>query len=181
MAMSTSQPMMTTLTVDHTPFRRVSFGLTYQWLNRMDGELDLVAPEVNVLAFRHNALDWQANLFLTGAAGAVWRQRSANPAGLVMIEADAESRRWYVLGAARYLRTLNGVQDLQALGRVGLAPFVAEYEQINPWFVVQYQYLPAFHHRHMVTPMIRLLYQGVLLEVGASLQGMWSLNFSAEL
>jgi hypothetical protein len=181
MVMSTSQPTQVTLTADHTPFRRASFGVTYQWLSRADGVAQFLAPEVNLLGFRHNAHDWQANLFLTAAPGGLRSANTTSPAGLASVEADAESRRWYVLGAARYLRSTQDFSDFQATGRVGLAPFVAEFDQINPWVILQYQYMPGFQNRHVITPMVRLLYQGVLLEVGASLRGEWTVNFSAEL
>ena len=136
-----------------------------------------ILDEMGIVA----AIDWQANLFLTAAPGGLKHEGSVSGAGLAAIEADAESRRWYVLGAARYLRSLQGFEDFQATGRVGLAPFLAEFEQINPWVVLQYQYMPGFQNKHVVTPMLRLLYQGVLLEVGSSLRGEWTVNFSAEL
>ncbi|MGQ0504539.1 MAG: hypothetical protein ACT4TC_04410 [Myxococcaceae bacterium] len=181
MVMSTGQPMMASLTLDHTPFRRFSFGLNYQWLSRRDGPVHVLAPQSSLLAFRYNALEWQANAFATVALGGLRRAGQNEAAGFVALEADAESRRWYVLAGARYLRGVRGFEDFQATGRVGLAPFQGEFDVLNPWVVLQYQYMPGFDSRHVITPMLRLLYQGVQLEVGSSLRGEWTVNFAAEL
>jgi hypothetical protein len=47
--------------------------------------------------------------------------------------------------------------------------------------VLQYQYMRQFRNRHILTPMVRLLYQNVAVELGMSLRGEASINFSAEL
>jgi len=182
MVMSQSQPMMVTVAADHTPVRWFSFGGTYQWMHRATSHADFLGAELNFLAFRWNEQEWQANAFLTLAAGGLRdRSRPLDFAGLIAAEADAESRHLYVLVSGRYLRGLGGFEDPQLLGRVGVAPFAAEYEEINPWVVLQYQYMPRFSQPNVVTPMLRLLYRSVLLEVGSSLRGEWVINFSAEL
>ena len=181
MVMSNNQPFMVTLSADHTPLRWASFGLNYQWLNRVDGAAEIFTAEANFLAFRWNASDWQANAFLTGNLGGL-RHLGLNAAAVSgAAEADIESRRWYLLASSRWIHSLQGYTDVQAMARAGLAPFKAEFDQINPWVVIQYQYMPRFARQQVITAMLRLLYQGVLFEIGSSLRGEWLVNFSAEL
>ncbi|MEN9799313.1 MAG: hypothetical protein RL653_3009 [Pseudomonadota bacterium] len=182
MVMLSGQPMMSSLSVDVTLLRRLAVGASYGWMQRRSDELQLAALDVNVLAYRLNGAGYQANAFLLGNAGAV-RDGSAawRPAGAVAVELDAESRWLYGLVQGRYLRTLDGrLDDLQLLARAGVAPFVAGFQDINPFFVVQYQYLPRFSQPHVVTPMLRLLYRNVLLEVGVSLRGEPLVNVTTE-
>ncbi len=180
MFMAQAQPFMATASVDHTFFRRLSLGLQYQWLKRTAGDVDFAGPEFNLLLFRHNADDWQANLYLSGALGASLEKKTPFVSGYGSIEADAESRQLYALASARILQTTSGVQDLQALARVGFSPVLAEADQLSPWVVLQYQYMPGFQNPHMISPVVRLLYQGFLLEAGVSFRGDVFFNVAAE-
>ncbi len=180
MGMAQVQPWAAIASIDHTFFRRVSVGVQYQWLNRTSGELNFSAPEVNVLLFRHNAEDWQANLFLTGAAGMSIEARHPFFAGYGALEADIESRRFLALASSRIFQSFSGQRDWQMLARVGFAPVVAEADQLNPWVMLQYQYMPSFATPHVVTPVVRLLYQGFLFEAGMSFRGDVFFNVAAE-
>ncbi len=180
MGMAQVQPWMSSVSVDHTFSRRFAVGAQYQWLDRRTGEVDLAGPQLNLLLFRHNADDWQANLFLTASAGVSFEARRPFFAGYGVIEADAESRRFYVLASGRLVQTAAGTRDWQLLGRAGVAPVLAEADQLNPWVVLQYQYMPGFAEPHVVSPMVRLLYQGFLLEAGVSLRGDVFFNVAAE-
>lgn len=180
MGMAQVQPWMAIVSADHTFFRRVSLGVQYQWLKRPSGEVDFAGPEFNVLVFRHNADDWQANVFLTGAFGASFEGRQPFFAGYGALEADAESRRFLVLASGRFLQTSSGQRDWQVLARVGFAPVVAEADQLNPWVMLQYQYMPGFAAPHVISPVVRLLYQGFLFEAGVSLRGEVFFNVAAE-
>jgi hypothetical protein len=181
MAMAQIQPSMSLVSADYTFGRRISLGAQYQWLKRASDEIDFAGPEINVLLFRHNALDWQANIFLSGAFGAAFEAKQPLLAGVALLEADAESRRLYGLVSARFLQSGSGLQDFQMTARVGLAPVLAEANEINPWFILQYQYMPQFTNVHVVSPVMRLLYQGFLFEAGMSLRGEVFFNVAAEL
>lgn len=169
------------LTVDTTLVRGLALGATYAWMRRREDVVDFAAADLNVLLWRLNGQGYQANAFLLGNVGALLERGAVRPAGAVSLEVDAESRRFYALAQVRYLRSLDGrTEDLQALARVGAAPFVAGFTEINPFFIVQYQYLPRFTQAHVVTPMVRLLYRSVLLEVGISLRGEPLVNVTLE-
>lgn len=182
MVMANGQPMMSGLTVARTISRKFAFGLAYQWLNRGRDRVNLLAQEVSFLAFRHNALEWQANLFASlGVGGLKLTAEDPREAGFVALEADTESRRWYGSASGRYLVSRQRFEDLQATVRAGWAPVPGEFDRLNPWVVLQYQYMRQFRNRHVVTPMLRLLYQNIAFELGVSFRGEVSFNFSAEL
>lgn len=181
MVMLSGQSMMSSLSVDTTLGRGVALGATYGWMQRRSDVLDHAAVDLNLLLWRLNGQGYQANAFLLGNAGVLLERGAARPAGALSLEVDAESRRFYALAQVRYLRSLDGrTEDVQGVARVGAAPFVAEFTEINPFFIVQYQYLPRFAQAHVVTPMLRLLYRGVLLEVGISLRGEPLVNVTTE-
>jgi hypothetical protein len=181
MVMLSGQSMMASLTVDATLVRGLALGATYGWMQRREDALDFAAADLNVLLWRLNGQGYQANAFLLGNAGVLLERGAARPAGAVTLEVDAESRRFYGLAQLRYLRSWDGrTEDVQGLARVGVAPFLAGFTEMNPFLVVQYQYLPRFAQAHVVTPMLRLLYRSVLLEVGISLRGEPLVNVTTE-
>lgn len=181
MIMTTGQPMMSGLTAARTISRQFAFGLTYLWLNRGRDRVNLLAQEVSFLAYRHNALNWQANVFATIGMGGLKSVGEIREMALVAVEADAESRRWYVAASSRYVLSRQKFEDLQATARAGFAPVEGQFDKLNPWVVLQYQYMRQFRNRHVLTPMLRLLYQNVALELGTSFRGEFTINFSAEL
>ena len=95
MPMMRAQPMMVELSLDFTPIRRVSMGATYDWLRRANSEeLSFAGFDLNVLLWRHNGDDVQANAFFLSTWGAMMpASDTIAPAGLLSIELDAESRR----------------------------------------------------------------------------------------
>lgn len=183
MPMLRAQPMMVEASVDVTPVRRLSVGATYDWLRRRpEEELSFAGLDLNLLLLRHNGEDLQANAFLLTTTGALRDAHGAwSPAGIVSLEIDGETRGIYVLAQARYLRSVSGTSDFQAMGRLGLATYPGEFDQLNPWIIVQYQYMPSFAQAHTITPMLRLMYRNTLFEIGASLRGEPMINFVAEL
>lgn len=183
MPMLRAQPMMVEASLDFTPIRRLSIGATYDWMRRANSEeLACAGVDLNFLLWRMNGEDLQANAFFLSTWGAlVPPSGSIAPAGILSIEADAESRRLYGLVQARVLRSTTGIEDRQLIARAGVAPFVGEFTEINPWIIVQYQYMPSFNRVHTITPMVRLMYLNILVEVGASLRGEPLVNFTAEI
>jgi hypothetical protein len=57
------------------------------------------------------------------------------------------------------------------LYRVGYAPFVAGYNDLNIWAIMQFDYNPDMRSEVQVTPFLRFYYKNVLWEMGASLRG----------
>ena len=121
-----------------------------------------------------------------------WHQRSRNhiqksddvhyqnsEAGgyLAGIEADAESRKYFVLLKTETMRSSIAPSFDHAEARLGIAPYEAEYSEIASWFMVQAQWHPNLEKTFVVTPLARFFYKSVLWETGVSLDGDWMMNF----
>ena len=185
--------------VMYTPSARFAVGLRAEHDRPLDHDFAGVA--LNVLAFRHNAPDSQANLYLMGAAGAATGRyieptvltgplsihaahlaallglapgpvlRFRQPAGTIGAEADWESRRFSVLAEARGMTIRDQGSTLMYRGRVGVAPYIAQSGALHTWLILQAEHHSFAKQDLTVSPIVRLFKGSTLLEVGSSLQG----------
>jgi hypothetical protein len=52
--------------------------------------------------------------------------------------------------------------------RIGIAPYLANYNDLNTWIMFQVDHHPSKHDHFVATPLIRFFYKTYLLEVGYS-------------
>ena len=52
--------------------------------------------------------------------------------------------------------------------RIGIAPYLANYNDLNTWIMFQVDHHPAKHDHFVATPLIRFFYKTYLFEVGYS-------------
>ena len=97
------------------------------------------------------------------------------------METDWESRRYYVSGKYQVIRLSRNEPIDYARFRVGIAPYLADYKELQSWFMVQVERQPEYFQTIQVTPMVRCFYRNVLWELGASTTGNWMLNFMVHL
>ncbi len=145
----------------------------------MDTGSDLVVymPQFDYLAKRWNESDYQANIYLYGGYGGVHYQGQSGTAGLGGIEADAESRKYFVLAKYEGMIPTIGQNFHHVEARIGIAPYQAEINEIASWLMIAGQYHPALNKSYAITPLARFFYKNVLWEAGVSLQGDWMANF----
>lgn len=130
----------------------------------------------NYLAYRNNAQDGQANVYLMGSAGVMSEDRAAfgkHPKAAVMTgwEADWENRRFLVLGQVRGFAADGGDKTLSWRGRVGVAPYVGEYGDLHTWLMLQVDHKPESKDPVLVTGLVRFFKGPVLIEMGGSPKG----------
>lgn len=142
-----------------------------------DGRMQFYAPQFDYLVHRWNEADLQANLYVYGAYGTLNFQDKTHGAGLGGVEADAESRKYFIMGKYEKMWSDLGPDYYHAEARLGIAPYEAEYNEIASWFMVQYQYHPMLAKKNATTPLIRLFYKSVLIETGVSTDGDSMMNF----
>ena len=53
-------------------------------------------------------------------------------------------------------------------GRIGFAPYLADYDDLSTWLMLQVDHHPAKDHTLTVTPLARFFYQTTLVEAGVS-------------
>lgn len=134
---------------------------------------------VNGLLKRWNQPTSQGNIYLSVAQGREFRELTDEQynASRVTLDVDWEDRSYYT--SVRYSRIFRSGElgediELKRL-RVGFAPYLGNYKQLNTWFMVQATQMDE--ETVDVTPLLRFYYQNILWEVGSSFRGNWLFNF----
>lgn len=126
--------------------------------------------QFNYLIKRWNELDSQANVNASlGFGGRHDSVKDGAPAMYGALEADYETRRVYSQLSAETLQSDDNIQFSRYRARAGVAPYKADFEALNTWIVMQVDVMPEMDDTVRVTPMVRFLYNNVVLELGASL------------
>lgn len=173
MSMNTSHKRMNT--IHYSPNHWSSIGVT----SVSNDRADIYYPRVGLLAKRWNGDDYQANIYLTGGYGKAnfKDQRLNEDVYNAAIQADWEDREYFIEGKYNRLESDNYLDDMYSL-RVGYAPYIAEYDELNIWFMLQHMNHPRDVNKHMTIPMVRMFYKNVLWELGASTDGAFMINFA---
>lgn len=146
-------------------------------MDMKEGELNYSGLQYDYLVKRWNGDDYQANIYVYGGGGAVQFQDNEGGAYFGGFEADAENRKYFALIKAEYMNPTVGDEFGHIEGRLGIAPYEAEYNEMASWFMIQAQWHPTLTQKFVVTPLARIFYKSFLLETGVSLKGDWMLNF----
>ena len=151
-------------------------GLTY---NKIEA-VDFTVPRLDFLLRRWNNEDSQANIYISGGYGYERSFHETKPVSLASAEMDWESRKYYASAEYdHYFRDRSGVvsrQDFEeSRVRVGIAPYLAEFNELNSWLILEEQKMPD--QDWQTGAYIRLFYKNVMTEVGTVFgQGM-AFNF----
>jgi len=136
-----------------------------------------VGPQINYLVKRWNMADGQGNIFtMTGAGSAIEKNGAAHFAAWTGLLADYETRRIFTSYELRLMYAQNIEKSVWQRARVGFAPYLANYEDLNTWFMVQVDHHPDKNHAFTVTPLVRLFYKTLLVEGGVSTRGTAMIN-----
>lgn len=125
------------------------------------------------LVHRWNLPHAQANLWFVGSAG---RARGHGWAGersfwSPAVMADYETTRLY-LGAGLEPKRGSGLRHDTAWVRAGFSFYEVDYEQVQPWFIVESKRVRyAGTTRDEVTPLLRLIHRGLFVELGRNREG----------
>ncbi len=175
--MTWNQPLLSDDWITYSFRHDAAFAARHMRVDMPDGRMHFYAPQLDYLVKRWNQPDSQANIYVYGAYGAMEFLNQTKGAGLAGIEADAESRKLYISAKYEKMWDRLGTNFYHATGRVGAAPYEAEFSEIASWFMLQYDYHPQLSKKFELTPLVRLFYRSVLLEVGVSTQADWMLNY----
>ncbi|WP_413561372.1 hypothetical protein [Bdellovibrio sp. HCB209] len=145
-----------------------------------EGKTNYTLPRLNYLAKRWNNEDSQGNIYLSAGYG---QENSANEnvgVGFGAIDVDWESRKYYTSAAYNRFFREDSSQlarpDFEVIKlRAGVAPYLAEYNEINAWFILQAE--KTNDNPVELIQFIRLFYKNVLIELGAGFNGDWAFNY----
>jgi hypothetical protein len=157
-----------TLTIDYTFDPHFALGVYSKYeINERDN-FWMVGPTLNTLIKRWNLPDGQGNIFnMTGAGMA--RQGSRNePAAWTTMMVDYETRRLFASYEVRFMYARDIESSVWQRAYLGVAPYLANYDQLNTWTLIRLDHHPAKHDHFVVTPVLRFFYKTFWLEVGYS-------------
>ena len=148
-----------------------------------DGKSEFYVPRLNFLLKRWNNPDSQGNIYLSGGAGVEKFNSKTSNVSLAELVADWEDRRYYVYFDHLYLNRNNfdnpelPDRDFNhSKLRLGTAPFLADYTDLNIWLIWQAE-------KHLdqtqieMTQFLRFYIRNTLWEVGARFDGGWAFNY----
>lgn len=131
---------------------------------------------LGLLLKRWNNWESQGNFYLFGGPG-IERMNGQNKYFTrTGVQADWETRRIYTM--TKYTSTITDWQNQESYeARVGFAPFLAGFKDLNIWAILQVTHDPKASQQTEVTPLVRMFYKNVLWELGSSLDNKWLINF----
>lgn len=128
-----------------------------------------------LLLHRWNHPLFQANAYLEGGIGSARIDGDQSLAYRTRIQADIEDRRYLFMTSVERFEIKDYYSDWNFKSRVGLAPYLAEFNEINAWLILQHEF-QTDSKEHEVSPLLRVFYKNFLVEAGSSLKGKWMLN-----
>lgn len=143
-----------------------SAGISSEWFK--DKGYWLHSVQGNYLAYRDNQPHAQTNVFLMSGVGAALKSDVAHPAGWIGMLADWETRRWFLSYDNNFTYAQTIETSFSQKARVGIAPYVGEYDDVHTWLMLQVEHYPNTNHEVVVTPLIRLFKNNYLGEIGYS-------------
>ncbi len=130
------------------------------------------------LLHRWNTKESQANVWLLGGIGSV--EGNDFSGGKLMlspgVQLDYETTRVYVSTMARLYRA-SGVDHDYASVRAGFSFYETDYDETQPWFIVEARRMRALSDKLEITPMLRLINKGYFIESGVNNSRQWRFNF----
>lgn len=175
--MTWNQPFMSDHWITYSFRPDTAIAGRFMRMDMANGELNYSGLQLDYLVKRWNGDDYQANIYVYGGGGALRFNNEDGGAYFGGFEADIENRKYFSLIKAEYMKGNVGDEFGHIEGRLGIAPYEAEYNEIASWFMVQAQWHPTLERKFVVTPLARIFYKSFLLETGVSLDGYWMMNF----
>jgi hypothetical protein len=165
-----------------TPQDALGAAVTYMRSDDMLRTLDLVDVTYTRLMRRWNMPDAQANLWFVGGLGEVrtYSQGSAPSSAKIMaspgIQFDYETTRVYFAAATQLYRAAEVNHDFASV-RAGFSFYETEFDQTQPWFVVEERRMHDLSDKTEITPMLRLVNKDYFIEAGVNNSRQLRLNF----
>ncbi len=129
------------------------------------------AIQHNWLLKRWNLPSAQANIYTGIGAGAAWQEEGdTGPAGIGFFRADYETRRVYAACDAKLAASPEVSRSIFS-AEAGIAPYKAEFDQINTWFIFQAGHVTAMDDTFELIPKVRFFKGPYFLELGSTLRG----------
>jgi hypothetical protein len=160
-----------------TPRDAVGGGLIYMRADDKRKTRTLSEVTYTRLLHRWNAKESQANVWLLGGAGSV-EGNDFSGSKLMWspgVQIDYETTRGYVSTTGRLYRA-NGIQHDYASVRAGFSFYEVDYEETQPWLIIEARRMRGLSDKLEITPMLRLINKGYFVEAGVNNSRQWRVN-----
>lgn len=127
---------------------------------------------------RWNLPHAQANAWFIGGLGAVRGNDFDGTRAMVSpgIQLDYETTRVYVMATGRLYRA-GGLRHDYVAARAGFSFYEVDYDEVQPWFVVEARRMRGLSDRTEITPMLRLIHNRYFVEAGVNNARQLRFNF----
>jgi hypothetical protein len=180
MAMGDFSPNWREGLVNYALTPRDAVGLSSVYMRADNGLKNRLLTEATYtrLLRRWNMPDAQANIWFLGGAGTVTGNNflGARLMASPGIQLDYETARIYASALARLYRA-EGLNHDFASARLGFSLFEADYDQVQPWIVLEVRRMRGLSERTEITPMLRLIHQRYFVEFGVNNSSQVRMNF----
>jgi hypothetical protein len=134
------------------------------------------------LAKRWNLPHAQANVWLLGGLSAATGNDFVGSKTMVSpgVQVDYETTRLYVAVQARAYRTYGAGANVNhdyASARAGFSFYNVDYDEVQPWFIVEARRMKGLSDKTEITPMLRLIHNRYFVEAGVSTEKQARFNF----
>ncbi len=157
--------------VNHAFTPRDAVGVGGLYMRSDDKRQSRSLAEVNYtrLASRWNLEHAQANVWLFAGAGAIRGNDFAGTrfAWAPGVQFDYETTRVYLAATARLYRAEHLNHDFGAL-RAGFSFYEVDYDEVQPWFIVEARRMRGLSEKIEITPMLRLIHNRYFVELGVN-------------
>lgn len=130
------------------------------------------------LVRRWNMPEAQANIWFIGGVGNITGNDFSGSKTMTSpgIQVDYETTRIYVAATARLYRA-QGLNHDFASARAGFSFYEVDYDQTQPWFILEVRRMRGITDKTEVTPMLRLIHNRYFIELGVNNASQARMNF----
>lgn len=157
--------------VNYAPTSRDAFGIEGLAMRSDDQSLSRQATQFTYtrLVKRWNLPDAQANFWFVGGIGAIKGNDFSDQRTLISpgIQFDYETTRVYLASTVRLYRAREIDHDFASI-RTGASFYEVNYDETQPWLIVEARRMHDLSGRTEVTPMLRLIHHRYFIEAGVS-------------
>ena len=184
MAMGDFSPNWQEAWVNYAATPRDAFGAGAVLMRSDDKKLTRNFSEVTYTRLLHriNGEHSQANFWLVGGAGQLTGNSFSGSKTLLApgLSADFETTRFYASASARLYRenlSGKGINHDFASVRTGFSFYEVDYDETQPWLIVEARRMRGLSEKIEITPMLRLIHNRYFVEFGVNNMKQGRFNF----
>lgn len=161
-----------------TPRDAIGPSLLYMRSDDKTKSRELAEVAYTRLLKRWNLPHAQANVWFVGGVGALRGNDFSGSRTMATpgIQVDYETTRFYASAFGRLYRA-EAINHDYAAARVGFSFFEADYDEVQPWAVLEVRRMRGLSDMTEVTPMLRLIHNRYFVEAGVNNSKQLRFNF----